>query len=112
MDGAADAAAAPIARAESTSVLNWKDSTVATEISKLTERREDMKKERKTLLKDLKNKRKRLGRLKKKASQLSDRDLFDIAKSRQLQIHGSGAASNEPRGENDVAAETVPPSTD
>ena len=82
---------------------------MAAEISQLAERREAMKKEKKSILKELKNKRKRLGRLKRKASALSDKDLFDIVKSRHLKIVEDDAPTPEPRREIDVEAEPVPP---
>ena len=43
-----------------------------------------MKKEKRELVKNLKNKRKRLRRLKTKAAQLNDADLFDIVRAREL----------------------------
>ena len=51
-------------------------------------------------------------RLKKKASALSDKDLFDIVQSKHLKIAEPERAANAPRRENDVAAEGVLPSTD
>ena len=74
---------------------------MAAEISQLADRRDAMKKEKKARLKELKNKRKRLGRLKKKAAALSDKDLLDIVKSRHLKITESAPADNEPRREKD-----------
>ena len=50
-----------------------------------------------------------MGRLKRKASALSDKDLFDIVKSRHLKIVEDDAPTPEPRREIDVEAEPVPP---
>ena len=85
---------------------------MATEITKLACRRDAMKKEKRELLKELKNKRKRLGRLKRKASQLSDVDLFDIVKSRHLKMVSDAPEANKASHEEQVPADPVPPSTD
>ena len=77
---------------------------MAAEIKNLQERRAAMKKERQTLVKDLKNKKKRLTRLKHKAKQLSDQDLFDIMRTRN--VAADAAPSREA---NEQRAEEAPP---
>ena len=112
MDGAADGERAGEPSAGSSSAPSWKDSAMAAEITRLAERREEMKKERKTLVKELKNKRKRMCRLKRKASQLTDTDLFDIVRSRHLRVVEDTPPAAERRGENDVAAEAAAEGTE
>ena len=71
-----------------------------------------MKKEKKEVLKELKNKRRRLRRLKNKASQLTDRDLFDIVRTRDLGAIGLRAeepAANPEAAAADPPEEPVPP---
>ena len=77
---------------------------MATEIKDLQERRAAMKKERQSIVKDLRNKKKRLTRLKQKAKQLSDQDLFDIMRTRNV------PADAAPRREtNEQRAQEAPP---
>ena len=112
MDGSADAPIAAVADAGDGNDINWKNSSMGAEITKLAERREAMRKERSKLMKELKNKRKRLGRLKRKASQLSDKDLFDIVKSRHLDIAIAEGERNDASQADNVAADPAAPSTD
>ena len=86
----------------------WQDTALATQIDELTKRREEMKKEKKVLVQGLKNKRKRLRRLKSKAAQLTNEDLFDIVKTREL-AGMVASAQTEASTESSSAAPEAPP---
>ena len=66
---------------------------LAAQIKALADQRATMNAEKKRVVKELKNKRKRLRRLKGKANQLTDQDLFDIVRMRELSMNGAPVAS-------------------
>ena len=66
---------------------------LAIEIERLQGVREQLKKEKKAAVAELRNKKKKYTRLKRKAAALSDKDLFDIVRLREMDRANKTAAA-------------------